>query len=191
MPEPGARAARGYTLIELLVALSVMAVAMAWLAPALERWWLGLKVTAASNHFVGMLETSRYRSLVLREAVTICASNDGRHCSRDEGRALVVFRDDNRNGEVEEGEPVLLHDNFAGGEEFRLAWRSFQGTEWLRWAAGRTDSMNGTFTVCNRQRRDEWLRQVVVSRAGRTRVVVPLRAGASALRAARRACGWG
>lgn len=190
MPGPDCRAGGGYTLMELLVALALAAMVTAWTVPALYRFWMGIKVGAASAHFLGELETMRYRSRVFPQAVTICGSADGSACNRDHGLQVVMFRDSNTNGVVDDGEDVLFRDPFADDDEFWLVWRAFQNKPYLRWSQGRTDSMNGTFTVCNRTRRDEWLRQVVVNRVGRTRQVVPLRAGASTLLAARKACGW-
>lgn len=182
---------KGLTLVELLVTLALVALVTAWAVPAMDRWWQGVRVRAVSNHFIGMLEVMRYRSLHMHRPVTICGSPDGIVCGRDDGRRVIMFLDADANGRVGAGEVVLGHDAFAGDSEFRLVWRSFQNKPYLRWAAGRTDSMNGTFTVCNSARRDEWLRQIVVNRTGRTRAVVPLRASASVLLAARKACGWG
>lgn len=191
MPGPVRGKGRGHTLMELLVTLALAAMVAAWTVPALRDFWLGIKAGTASAHFMGELETMRFRSRALPQAVTICGSADGSHCDRDLGRLVLMFRDSNADGVADAGEELLYRDPFTDDEEFWLVWRSFQNKPYLRWAAGRTDSMNGTFTVCNRRQRDEWLRQVVVNRAGRSRQVVPLRAGASVLLAARKACGWG
>lgn len=181
----------GYTLVELLVTLALAGLVATWAVPALGDWWLGLRIRQASAHFQGLLEVMRYRSLVARVPVTICGSRDGVACDRDHGLRIVMFEDVNGNGVVEAGDRLVHHDPFADSDEVWLAWRAFRGGAFLRWSAGRTDSMNGTFTVCNARREDAWLRQLVVNRAGRVRVVLPLRAGAAELRSARRACGWG
>lgn len=181
----------GHTVVELLVTLLLAGLLAAWAVPAFDGWWQHLRIRQASGHFQGLLEVVRYRSLAARTPVTICGSRDGVRCDRDRGSVILMFEDRNGNGVVEAGDHQLRHDAFAGGQDVWLAWRAFRGTAFLRWASGRTDSMNGTFTVCNARRRDAWLRQLVVNRTGRVRVVLPLRAGPAVLRAARRACGWG
>lgn len=185
------RGSAGFTFMELVLALALAMLLSTWAVATLQEWWQGLRVAALGRHFVGVLETLRYQSLGLQGGgLTICGTPDGQRCDRDNGRRLLAFRDVNRNGGVDAGEGVVLHDDFLEGPDFWLVWRSFQNKDYLRWAAGRTDSMNGTFTLCNRQRREGWLRQVVVNRAGRTRAVLPAREGGAALQAARQACGW-
>lgn len=180
----------GFSLLELLVVMALGLLLLGWGVPALSDFMKGVRVGAASAHFIGLLETLRHRSLVLPGPVTICGTLDGVRCSRLQGRRLVAFEDGNGNGVVDVGERVQLQEEFLDSEEFWLVWRSFQNKDYLRWAAGRTDSMNGTFTLCNRRRKDEWLRQVVVNRAARTRMVRPARQGGAVLLAARQSCGW-
>lgn len=184
------RGTRGFTLLELLMSLGLATLLVSWAIPAMSDWWRGTQLASASNRLMGLLESTRYESLALQHPVTVCASQDSQRCSRDGGRYLMVFQDGNGNGVLDAGEVASTREELLGGDEFHLAWRAFQNRPYLRWAAGRTDSMNGTFTLCNQQRRDEWLRQIVVNRTGRARVVVPASASGSVLQSARRSCGW-
>jgi type IV fimbrial biogenesis protein FimT len=184
------RGQRGFTLMELMLTLTLAAVVGTWSAQVLHEWFTGMRVVAAGNHFLGMLESTRYRSLAVPGKITLCGTPDGRRCDKNLGRRLVIFRDDNDNGTLDEKELQLGQDEFLASGDFWLVWRSFQNKDYLRWAGGRTDSMNGTFTLCNRQHKDQWLRQIVVNRVGRSRSVVPLQAGTASLQAARQACGW-
>ncbi|MDF2446184.1 MAG: Tfp pilus assembly protein FimT [Moraxellaceae bacterium] len=186
----GKAAERGFTMVELLLALSITMLVSTWAVASLHEWWQGLRITAAGNHFIGMLESLRHQSFSMQGALTICGTPDGQRCDKDLGRRLVAFRDSDRDGVVDAGEIVLVQEEFLDSADYWLVWRSFQNKDFLRWASGRTDSMNGTFTLCNRQRKDKWLRQMVVNRAGRTRSVVPARLGEAALQAARKSCGW-
>lgn len=183
--------ARGFSLIELMLALAVAMLLAGWAVPAMNDFLQGVRASVASRQFASLLESTRYRSLVAPLPVTICATAaDNATCNRNDGRGLVVFEDMDRDGIVDGGERVLLREMLADNGEFRLVWRAFQNRPYLRWAAGRTDSMNGTFTLCNRRQKNKWLRQLVVNRAGRTRLVTPARSPGSVLQSARRACGW-
>jgi type IV fimbrial biogenesis protein FimT len=191
MAKAGSRNGRGFSLIELMVSLGLVLLVAGWAVPSLHDFQQGIRAATASRQFHGLLESTRYRSLALAAPTTICATAaDTVTCSRDHGGGLVVFEDIDEDGVVDSGEKVVVREMLADNEEFWLVWRAFQNRPYLRWAAGRTDSMNGTFTLCNRQRQDRWLRQLVVNRTGRTRPVEPARSTASVLQSARQACGW-
>lgn len=180
----------GFTLVELMLALLLSALVAGWAVPALRDVLLSARLRLATQHLLTVLETVRYQSLVAPGEVTLCTSADGARCERDAGRRLLVFVDVDEDGVLDPGEQLQSDDTLLQEGEAWLAWRAFQNKPYLRWGRGRTDSMNGTFTLCNRQRRDDWLRQLVVNRVGRTRLVSPLKAGGATLAAARTTCGW-
>lgn len=183
------RECRGYTLFELMFGLLLTALLVSWAAPGLHNLMQQSRMTAANNHFLALLEQSRYRALALRVPVTICTSLDAQHCNRNQGEHVLVFEDANENGFVDEHETLVAKDHLFEGGDFWLVWRAFRQTDYLRWAVGgRTDSMNGTYTLCNKAHRDDWLRQIVINRAGRSRVTRPARNGESMILAARKAC---
>jgi prepilin-type N-terminal cleavage/methylation domain-containing protein len=184
------RGGRGFTLLEAMLALLLSALVAGWAVPALRDVWLSARLRVSTQHLLTVLETARYQSLVAPRELTICASLDGLRCDRDHGRRLLVFIDTNEDGVLDAGEQLQSDEVLLQEDEAWLVWRAFQNKPFLRWGRGRTDSMNGTFTLCNGQRREEWLRQLVVNRVGRTRLVSPLRAGGSTLAAARKVCGW-
>lgn len=182
---------RGFTLMELMLTLAIGAMVMGWAGPALYGLVQQSRITAGCNHFMGLLESSRYQALALHLPLTICASQDGVRCDRDRGKQILVFEDANANGRLDGKEAVLIKEELWGQSDFWLVWRDFRRTSYLRWAAeGRTDSLNGTFTLCNSQRKDKWLRQIVISRAGRIRVVLPARERKEVLLAAQERCNW-
>lgn len=184
------KGAGGFTLLELMVVLALSALVAGWAVTGLRDFWLGLRVKVASQHFLTVLETARYQTLVAPVAVTICATRDGHACDRDRGHRLLVFIDADEDGVWDEGERLQAQEQLFEEDATWLVWRAFQSKPYLRWGRGRTDSMNGTFTVCNSRRKDAWLRQMVVNRVGRTRTVLPAVAGGNTLLAARRVCGW-
>lgn len=186
----GGRAVIGFTLVEMMLVLMLSALVAGWAVPALRDVLLSTRLRLATQHLLTVLETVRHQSLVAPSEVTVCSSPDGQRCARDGGQHLLVFLDVDEDGARDPDEQLQSDDLVLQEGEAWLAWRAFQNKPYLRWGRGRTDSMNGTFTLCNRQRREEWLRQVVVNRVGRTRLVAPLEVGGATLASARKACGW-
>lgn len=179
----------GFTLAEIAITLAMVMLLSAWAVPGLRTVLDSSRVTAASNHFLGLIETSRSLAMARHRPVTLCASADAKHCNRDRGDYLLAFEDRNANGVMDEAEPVMASEQLFRGGDFWLVWRDFRQTTFLRWAPeGHTDSLNGTFTLCNVRRNDRLLRQIVINRAGRARVVVPLRADGKTLAEARQRC---
>ena len=182
---------RGFSLLELMLVLALAMLVTGWALPSLDDFLQGVRVNTTVKHYLGMLESTRYRSMSEHRKTTICATAaDGVTCNRDGGTGLVIFEDRDEDGVVDATEKVVLQEMLVDGGGYWLAWRSFQSRPYLRWALGRTDSMNGTYTLCNREKKDKLLRQLVVNRTGRTRIVVPARSAASVLQSARQACGW-
>ncbi|HET8871364.1 MAG TPA: GspH/FimT family pseudopilin [Aquabacterium sp.] len=179
----------GFTLAEIVITLALVTLLSSWAMPGLRSVLDRSRVTATSNHFLGLIETSRSLAMAKHRPVTLCASIDARRCNRDQGDYLLVFEDRNANGVLEQTEPVFVNEQLFRRGDFWLVWRDFRQTTYLRWAPeGRTDSLNGTFTLCNGRRNDRLLRQIVINRAGRARVVVPVLADGKTLAEARQRC---
>src|SRR5690606_17420453 len=77
---------RGYTLLELLVALAVAAVALGLGLPSFERLRLDMQRTAAVNAFVGAVQLARSEAAKRARPVVLCKTIDFEHCGGDEIR---------------------------------------------------------------------------------------------------------
>lgn len=178
----------GFTLMELMAVMALIGLLSSLAVPGMSWVLQRAHVTASTNHLLGVLESTRYQSLAMQRAVTVCMSPDGLRCHAGQGHHLLVFNDANKDGALSGGEVQWSNEPFLQ-DDFWLVWRSFRGLPYLRWASGgRTDSLNGTFTLCNKSHRDELLRQLVVNRAGRVRLVIPAHASGAVLNSARRVC---
>lgn len=181
---------RGYTLVEMLLSMLCLSLLAVWSVAAVQEVMQQSRIVATSNSLLGLVEHARHSALALNRAVTLCSSVDALLCSTDRGGYVLLFEDANRNGRIDGGERVIASHRLFQDQSMWLVWRGFRQKDYLTWApGGRTDSMNGTYTLCNRAYRDKWLRQVVINRAGRARVVRPAVAGGVQLASARMACG--
>lgn len=181
------RGSRGFTLVELLFALAITGLLVGYVVPSLQGMMLRARVTATANDLLGLVEGGRTLAQVRHVPVTVCPVDKGQ-CGEGWRGNVMLFVDINGNGAREEGEEVLQDaDVLAGG--LWLVWKPFRATPYLTWTSnGQASAMNGTFTLCNEERRSDLLRQVVISRAGRVRLFRPR--AATAVAAARGACGW-
>jgi len=76
---------RGFTLIELMVTIAVMAILLAVAIPSFNDVLLGNKLTAHANNLVASTFIARSEAIKRNVAVTLCASSDGANCATSGG----------------------------------------------------------------------------------------------------------
>ena len=112
---------RGFTLVELMITLVVVAIAVSLALPGFARFIRDQQVTTQTNDFLTSLNLARSEALKRGDAVSVCASNNGVSCSgnNDWDNGWIVFTDDGPTpGTVEggSGESVLrVHAALEGG----------------------------------------------------------------------------
>ena len=184
------RTQHGVLLIELVVVISLSAIfllaamhqATAWRQVVQARQWI-------AQYQVGLAQL-RARAVREGRSWTLCASRDGWQCETPWRGDWLAFADLNQDGQHQPGEPTTLFlPAIPGG--WQVTWKPFRAVPWLQWQGnGDAATSNGTLTLCPPTAQDAALRQLVLSKSGRLRLVQPLQAGASTLQSARVACGW-
>lgn len=96
------RNSRGFTLIELMVGLAVMALLMMVAVPSFQSTIASSRVTTITNDLVGALAAARTEAIRRGVRVTVCASADSASCATtgDWSQGWVVFTDINRDAAV-------------------------------------------------------------------------------------------
>ena len=86
----------GYTLIELMVALAVLAVAMTYGVPRLSVYFQGNRMVTNTNDLVAGFHLARSEAIKLADRVTICKSADALSCTTTGGweQGWIVFQID-------------------------------------------------------------------------------------------------
>lgn len=167
------RRSRGFTLLELLATLAIVAIVVGVAVPAMTDAIRRSRLAAAHNEFVSALYLLRSEAAKRNRVVKMCRSRDAMvpSCDSSEGggwhTGWAVWVDADDSGQIDGGEPaILVHGPLRGdliitgngNVADRVAFRSTG----ITLGAG-----NGTFTICSPG--SPMKRQIVLSRTGRLR----------------------
>jgi type IV fimbrial biogenesis protein FimT len=104
------RAQSGFTLIELMTALTVLAVLLAMAVPGFREFTRSNRVTAAHNDLLTAFTLARSEALKRATAVSVCASSNGTSCTGATNWATgwIVFTDASGTAGTVNGGDVVL-----------------------------------------------------------------------------------
>ena len=116
---PGIRAG-GFTLIELMVAVSVMAIVLAFAIPGFQSVVNSNRLAGAANEMVASLQTARMEAIRRSRRVVMCTSanaNAGTNatCATANIDGWITFLDANTDGDFDKaGDTLLRNSSFDG-----------------------------------------------------------------------------
>jgi type IV fimbrial biogenesis protein FimT len=76
---------RGFTLIELIVTISIVGILLALAAPSFGEASLGSKLAATANRLLSSATLARSEAIKRNASITMCASSDGLNCAGSGG----------------------------------------------------------------------------------------------------------
>lgn len=167
---------RGFTLVEMLVALAILAIL---LVPAVHfgrRTLDSMRLSAFTNAFLSQMHLARSEAIKRRGPVALCKSPDGASCAAEGGweQGWIVFHDSDGSGTREAGERIV-HRVEALPAGFRVRgnaavgrYVSFASTGATRTTSGAFQA--GTLTLCRTSGAATEARQIVINAVGRPRV---------------------
>lgn len=93
---------KAFTLVELMVALAVLAIVAMISAPGLQGILESSRVTSSTNTMLGMLQVARSEAITLRSRTRVCGTTDLQSCAGATWSArIMAFRDTNNNGQCD------------------------------------------------------------------------------------------
>jgi type IV fimbrial biogenesis protein FimT len=172
---------RGFTLIELMIAVGLTALLLSMAIPALDSFTTNARQTSAINDFVSSMHVARSTAVTTNFRVTVCASSGGSNCeavSWDQG--WIVFGDRDSDQSVD-GDEVIVAAS-AGIDSLSIQSGEF-GQFFMYRPNGRVmnSSVNGNsgqFTVCD-GRGDDYAKVLILDLSGRPRLSKHLADGSS------------
>ncbi len=98
----------GFTLVELVVTVSVLAILLAIGLPNFAVVLRSNRLAARTNEFITAVSLARSQAIKTNTNATVCASADGATCGGgDWNTGWIVFTDTNANGAVDAGDTLL------------------------------------------------------------------------------------
>lgn len=109
---------RGVTLIELMVAVTVLAILAATATPALQAFVNGNRLRAAANETIATFQSARFEAIRANRRTVACLSADPNAavpvCAAAGATGWIVFQDADRNGQYAATERLIRRTTVAG-----------------------------------------------------------------------------
>lgn len=99
----------GFTLIELMITLVIMAVVLAFAVPNMEGLGRDTRMTSATNSIVTVLNQARSEAVKRADTVSICPSGDQANCTNNDDWTVgwISWHDADADGAVDGTEELL------------------------------------------------------------------------------------
>lgn len=150
----------GFSLIELLLAMTLLAILLVVAIPMTQSLLTRNRVTQHAAELVTALNYARSEAVKRGSLVTFCKSKAGKSCEGDwrDGQIVIVDKQ-------------VLRQYAALTNGDNLIWRSSLGkNEMLQFApAGFTHGQSGSFYYCPAEK--QYAKRIVVEQSGRTRIM--------------------
>lgn len=164
------RLMRGFTVIELMLAMAVAAIILAIGVPSFQTFMETNLLASSMNQFIASLAVTRSEAIKRNQRVLLCASDDGRDCAQTGyENGWIIFVDSNANGARNNTEEIIrVNEPLAAG----LTLRGNRGccahkVSYL--ASGRIAGIGGSIFLCRYEDTGK-SRQIRIIPSGRVRL---------------------
>jgi len=153
--------ARGFTLLELMVTLTIVAILLTAGHDLHSDWLPEQRVVAASNRVLGFIHQARAHAF--SQGLTYLCDGDSLCDQFNPTTSLLLARDPDRDGRIGAADVIERLDLPTGTT---LIWRRFRGDALRYGRRGNLYYQNGHFLICNQ----DHARKVVMNVIGTARI---------------------
>jgi type IV fimbrial biogenesis protein FimT len=163
-----ARAARGFTLTELVIVLAIAGILAMIGAPVMGHLLARTRDASAVESIAGSLRHARTAAVMRNTRVLVCPSRDGHRCNAgdDWQHGWVVAEDSDHDGQPDTQTP-LITTQAAMPAGMRIVTSAGRGSIDFQ-PSGSAGGSNVRFTICHANERAG--KAVIVANSGRVRV---------------------
>jgi len=166
----------GFTLVEMLMALAVLAILAMQAIPSMAAWVSKVRLSSAADQFFQSLALARNEAIKRNTRTVVCKSAAGSVCDLTGSWqwGWIVFVDVNGNAQVDDGDQILFRQAALGGNI------RFDGNtnvaKYVSYSPNGTSKMvggavqMGTFTICMASGTPTDARKLMLSKPGQVRV---------------------
>lgn len=158
----------GFTLIELMVTLAVLAILLTVAAPSFRETIQNNRITAQANELVTALNLGRNEAVKRGQTVTVCASSTGNSCVGSWTGGWLVMTDANGDAVVNGTDSVLrVWEGLTGSTSAAASTNTLSYNRLGALISGGIVTLNLSIPNCTGMQR----RNITVSNTGRISVV--------------------
>lgn len=164
---------RGFTLIELMVSIGILAILTAVAIPSFTSIMINYRLTSIANTFVASAQLARSEAIKRNGRVTMCKSADGATCVLTGGweQGWILFPDVDNNAVRGSAEDIIHTERALPAKYLTTA-----GDNYISFtASGGSELISGAFqattvTLCSQVEPIGQARQMILNSVGRLRV---------------------
>lgn len=140
----------GFTLVELIVTMSLAAIVLAIAVPNFQALIRSYRLTSTANEFVAFFNLTRSEAIRRGSSVSLCKTANGTACTTTGGweAGWIVFSDPNANGAIDAGEQIIkVHENL--GPQSTFSSSSGTAGSLITFSGSGFVTQSGTLALCN------------------------------------------
>ncbi len=156
----------GFTLIELMIALVIIAILMVIGLPSMSEFIKNERLTSQINSLNSYLQYARSEAITRHSQVIVCASSSGSSCSGGDWQdGWLVYIDKDEDGSYSSGDEITrVHDALKGDTTIG----STGGSEVVYDNRGFSPDSSATFSICDDRGASKG-KSITISNTGRVR----------------------